>query len=335
MNHGDRSSRRGGGGSGRDSGRNSVLVENIDKTTILSHLDKDEGHDEEYESMSKSSRSGQNSKDSSNNTTQNNTASNSKTNSALNSNKNTANNSPTKNASSNKHTLHTQHIQHTPHTKHTPPIAAFSASNSPDTSPASTPRNQIREILQNREKFGDHVIEENREIGGNGEIDGAKHGNGKGDGNIELTVTTEPTATTTLNHPTPGITANNGDNGNTDTTKDNTPETDGDSSDSDWELTKCERCCGIGIYCPDPCPPPFLKEENLKRELMGHESFNMNTNDEYRIKYGLQSEHMRRMNPIDWIVKSANLPPVRTCNIVYVLVMLYAYFCNIVYVLVR
>ena len=82
------------------------------------------------------------------------------------------------------------------------------------------------------------------------------------------------------------------------------------SDDEDYELTKCEKCCGIGIFCPDPCPPPFMKDENLKRELIGHESFNMNTNEEYRTKYGLQSEHMRRKKPTDWIMENANLLPV-------------------------
>jgi hypothetical protein len=73
------------------------------------------------------------------------------------------------------------------------------------------------------------------------------------------------------------------------------------------DLTKCEKCCGVGVFC---CAPAFEKETNTKRELIGHESFNINTNDEYRLKFGLQSEHMRRAQPEDWIVQSANLGPV-------------------------
>ena len=66
------------------------------------------------------------------------------------------------------------------------------------------------------------------------------------------------------------------------------------------EEEECDRCC------PDPCPPEIYNE-NQKRELMGHESFNMNTNEEYRMKFGLQSEHMRRVHPQDWIIIHANL----------------------------
>ena len=67
-----------------------------------------------------------------------------------------------------------------------------------------------------------------------------------------------------------------------------------------FEEEECDRCCA------DPCSPEIYIE-NQKRELMGHESFNMNTNEEYRIKFGLQSEHMRRVHPKDWIIVHANL----------------------------
>ena len=75
-------------------------------------------------------------------------------------------------------------------------------------------------------------------------------------------------------------------------------------------LTNCEEYCGVGSQCPDPCPPPFEKIGEGKRELIGHESFNMNTIDAYRVKYGLESDHMKRVNPCDWIVNNANLTTV-------------------------
>ena len=36
----------------------------------------------------------------------------------------------------------------------------------------------------------------------------------------------------------------------------------------------------------------------------------MNTIDAYRVKYGLESDHMKRVNPSDWIVDNANLTAV-------------------------
>ena len=95
---------------------------------------------------------------------------------------------------------------------------------------------------------------------------------------------------------------------NTNNTNNNN-STSGEMKDNETtqQLTKCEEYCGVGKQCPDPCPPPFEKTGEGKRELIGHESFNMNTIDEYRVKYGLETDHMKRVNPCDWIVNNANL----------------------------
>ena len=113
----------------------------------------------------------------------------------------------------------------------------------------------------------------------------------------EPTITRQPVPINDKNNNNENNINNNNDNINKNKENDDIPYE---------ERTKCEKCCGVGVFCPDPCAIPF-RDENARRELMGHESFNMNTNEEYRLKYGLHSEHMRRKHPEDWIILHANL----------------------------
>ena len=115
----------------------------------------------------------------------------------------------------------------------------------------------------------------------------------------EPTITRQPVPINDKNNNNENNINNNNNNNNINKNKEN--------DDIPYEeRTKCEKCCGVGVFCPDPCAIPF-RDENARRELMGHESFNMNTNEEYRLKYGLHSEHMRRKHPEDWIILHANL----------------------------
>jgi hypothetical protein len=93
--------------------------------------------------------------------------------------------------------------------------------------------------------------------------------------------------------------------------------------DERYAMKKNEHCCGVGHHCCHPCantvapcantcantcaPKIGTDEVDEKREMLGHESYNMNTNEEYRLKFGLHSDHMRRMLPQDWIVQSASI----------------------------
>lgn len=52
-----------------------------------------------------------------------------------------------------------------------------------------------------------------------------------------------------------------------------------------------------------------LIQENEKKQLVGHESYNMTTSLEYSKKFGFQTDHMRRKSPTDWIFSSAKLKP--------------------------
>ena len=86
--------------------------------------------------------------------------------------------------------------------------------------------------------------------------------------------------------------------------KDNNVKKDDDNDNNDDKKNKyCGGCCA-SAKC---CDRQFEVENDTKREIIGHESFNMNTNEEYRLKFGLNSEHLRRVHPKDWIVQSANL----------------------------
>lgn len=99
------------------------------------------------------------------------------------------------------------------------------------------------------------------------------------------------------------VTTNNSKNDE----KNDLKKDDGDKDD-DKKNKYCGGCCA-NAKC---CDVQFEVENSTKREIIGHESFNMNTNEEYRSKFGLNSEHIRRVHPKDWIVQSANLSEVES-----------------------
>ena len=51
-----------------------------------------------------------------------------------------------------------------------------------------------------------------------------------------------------------------------------------------------------------------VAEEESARFLLGHESYNMDTIPEYKMKFGLSQIHMARRAPKDYIMESTNLP---------------------------
>jgi hypothetical protein len=48
-------------------------------------------------------------------------------------------------------------------------------------------------------------------------------------------------------------------------------------------------------------------KESEKKQLVGHESYNMTTSLEYSKKFGFQTDHMKRIAPSDWIFSNAKL----------------------------